>query len=219
MVAIDRGVIDVQWIIHQVIDLLRGYVDVNTWPESLMIPGDDAAHVLEVEIKRGGQPVDLYGCAAKTTFTRADNTGVVLDCTISGNLIKVELTPECYAIPGQLRAVMKVTNPDGVMTACETFFRVRMPGPDQVVDPGNVIPSIEVLLARLQQMADATDAATIAAKSANEAADRANAAADKLNWDFLASDDGEGNVTLSGLVDVMDDGNGNVSIGPFAGTS
>lgn len=205
------------WKIHQNVDLLRGFVDVNTWPEALMLPGDEAAHVWEIEIKSGGTAVDLTACAAKAYFARADNASVMLDCTISGNVVSVKFEEPCYAIPGQLRGVVKVTKGETVLTACETYFMVRPPLPDQVVDPGNVVPSIEVLMAKLQQMADATDAATIAAANANDAADRANAAADKLNWDFVVSDDGAGNVTLAGLVDVMDDGNGNVSIGPFAG--
>jgi len=204
------------WKIHQAIDLLRGYVDVNTWPEALMLPGNDTAHIWEIEIKSGGTPVDLSACAAKAYFARADNASVVLDCTINGNTISVTFDETCYAIPGQLRGVINVTEGGTVLTACETYFMVRPPLPGQVIDPGNIVPSIEVLFSKLQQMSDATDAATAAAESANAAADRANLAADKLNWDFVVSDDGIGNVTLAGLVDVMDDGNGNVSIGPFA---
>lgn len=204
------------WKIHQTIDLLRGFVDLNTWPEALMLPGDDAAHVLEVEIKSGGQPVDLSGCSALTYFNRADNAVVTLECQITGNVVSVTFDPSCYAIPGQLRTVMKVTNNGTILTACETYFMVRAPLSNQVIDPGKIVPSIEVLMAKLQQMTDVTAAANDAAVNANAAADRANAAANKLNWDFVVSDDGIGNVTLAGLVDVMDDGNGNVSIGPFA---
>jgi len=204
------------WKIHQTIDLLRGFVDVNTWPESLMLPGDDAAHVLEVEIKSGEQPVDLTGCSSLVYFNRADKAVVILPGIVSGNTVSVTFDPSCYAIPGQLRTVMKVTNRSGILTACETYFMVRAPLPDQVIDPGTIVPSIEVLMAKLQQMTDVTAAANEATDNANAAADRANAAADKLNWDFVVTDDDAGNVTLSGLVDVMDDNNGNVTIGPFA---
>ena len=207
------------WVIHQNVDLLRGFVDVNVWQEALMLPGDDAAHLWEVEIKSGGQPVDLTGCTAIVFFERSDKerSSVVLDCTISGNTVSVTFEPECYAIPGQLRGILRVTSASGsILTACETYFRVRNPPSGTIVDPGNIVPNVDVLMTKLQQLVTATDAAISAATNANEAADRANSAADKLNWDFIVSDDGAGHVTLSGLVDVMDDGKGNVSIGPFA---
>ena len=209
------------WIIHQNVDLLRGFVDVNIWQEALMLPGDEAAHKWEIEIKSGGKPADLTGCTALAFFERSDKekSTVTLDCSVSGNVVSVVFDPACYAIPGQLRGVMRVSKEGVILTACETYFRIRPPISGNIVDPGNIVPGVDVLLTKLQQVSEATNAANEAAAVANEAADRANAAADKLNWDFVVSDDGSGNVTLAGLVDVMDDGNGNVSIGPFAGAS
>lgn len=206
------------WLIHQNVDLLRGFVDVNIWQEALMLPGDDAAHRWEVEVKSGGQPVDLTGCTALAFFERSDKerSNVTLPCNIAGNVVSVVLKPECYAIPGQLRAIMRVTGASGgVLTACETYFRVRNPPSGNIVDPGNIVPDIDVLLTKLQQVSAATDAAHAAAQSANEAAARATEAANRIDWNVVFTDDGAGNVFVSGA-SLTDDGAGNVYIAPFS---
>lgn len=148
------------WTIKQAVDLVRGFPDVNVWQEALMIPGDGKAHVWEIEVRNNGQPVDLTGCTVNAWFARDDGNAVYLVGQVSGNVASVTLSQECYAIAGQLRGVLKIAKGGEVMSACESFFTVREPLPSQYVDPGQMIPSIDELLGRVEDCEAAATAGT-----------------------------------------------------------
>jgi len=159
------------WIIHEKVDLVRGFVDVNVWHTALMVPGDSNAHVWEIEVNNDGVPYDLTGYTAIAHMTRADEKEVMLKGVCSGNVITVVFEEPVYAIPGQLRGLVKLSRGETRLSICETYFRVRNPPSGQIVDPGEVIPDIEVLLDKIATLDEVI-------KEANDAADRANAAAD-----------------------------------------
>lgn len=209
-----------QWKIRQTVDLAASGSGPTAWSEALMTDGDKSAHTWAVTVLDGGQPADLTGTAAMCYFNRADHGTVAVQGTITGNQVSVTLTQECYAIEGPLVAIFRLTHTDGtILTLSVLRFNVgKGPNNNAVIDPGGVVPDLETLLAQVASIEAILQAANTATENAQTAADRANAAADKLNWDFIVTDDGAGNVTLSGLVDVVDDNNGNVSIGPFVTT-
>lgn len=191
------------WIIHEKIDLVRGFVDVNIWQTALMVPGDKAAHKWEIEVSSDGAPYDLTGHEANAHMVRADDHEVLLKGEISGNLMTFIFKEEVYAIPGQLRGLVKVMKDGSVLSACETYFRVRKPLPGQIVDPGEVIPDIEVLLAKIAEIESAVQTANNAAQNANQAASRALEAAKAAE-----------NFDRSGLADGMtyDQNTGNLQL-------
>lgn len=209
-----------QWKIRQTVDLAASGSTPTAWSEALMTDGDKNAHTWTVTVMDDGLAANLVGMAAMCYFNRADHVTVPVAGTIRGNQVSVTLKKECYDIEGPLVAIFRLTTPDGtIMTLSVLRFNVgKGPNNNAVIDPDGIIPDLETLLAQVASIEAITQAAIAATEDAQTAADRANAAADKLNWDFVVTDDDAGNVTLSGLVDVVDDNNGNVSIGPFATT-
>lgn len=206
------------WQINQTVDLTKGQPSVQVWPTALMVVGDNLAHVWNISVVEKYAPVNLDGYTAYVYFVREDGKSVYLDGSISGNTISIKFDEKCYAIQGSIRGVVKAKKGDQVLTMSDMVFVVRHGTGTEVIDPGEVIPNLETLLAKLPEVDAIITEAEKSIEIANAAADRANEAADRLNWNFLASDDGNGNVTLSGLVDVFDDNAGNVTIGPFSAT-
>ena len=102
--------------------------------------------------------------------------------TVSGNVATVITDPLCMAIPGELICVMRVSL-GGVTLSLDAFkIDVRGDLSDQAIDPGHVIPSLPELLAMLDEMAAATEAAEAAAESVAV---------------YTYTDDGNGNITIT----------------------
>lgn len=177
------------WTIKQAVDLVRGFPDTNVWQEALMIPGDGEAHVWEIEVRENGKPVDLSGCTVNAWFARDDGNAVYIVGAVEDNFARVTLAQECYAIAGQLRGVLKIAKDGKVMSACETFFTVREPLPNQYVDPGQTIPSIDELLERVEDCEAAAIAAKQAVKDVNTAVTASTAATQSANAAATAAND------------------------------
>jgi len=165
------------WVIRQAVDLSRGVEAASVWPNALMLAGDHMAHTWRVSVTDKGVPVPIADNVSGL-FERADGNTVYLQGKAAGNVAEVTLTQQCYAIPGELRALMRVGDTDGrVLSLILTIFRVG-PGPsDQIVDPGDVIPSLDELLALIGKMEEALLAAMEATMDAQAATDSANNAA------------------------------------------
>lgn len=134
--------------------------------DALMYPGDNLAHTWEVQVKRNGIPVDMSGGNVVGYFQRKDGNTVMVNGTITDSVCKVTLAQECYAISGAMRAVMRYTNTSTniIITLAYHAFTVQSRIDDGgIIDPGEVIPSIDDLLAEIEAMEEATAAAEAAA--------------------------------------------------------
>lgn len=134
--------------------------------DALMYPGDNLAHTWEVQVKRNGIPVDMTGGNVVGYFQRKDGNTVMVDGTIEDSICKVTMAQECYAIPGALKAVMRYTDTvtHTIVTLAYHAFTVQNRIDDGgIIDPGEVIPSIDDLLAEIEAMEQATAAAEVAA--------------------------------------------------------
>lgn len=138
---------------------------------------------------------DLTGATVTGYFNRPDNTTVAIVGSIAGNVASVTMAQACYAYPGPLTGIFRVTKGGTTITAAIMRFIVAQGPHDQLIDPGNVIPSLADLLEQIERMeADsaaaqeatakantATSQANAATSAANTAAGAANAAADRLS--------------------------------------
>lgn len=134
--------------------------------DALMYPGDNLAHTWEVQVKRNGIPVDMSGGNVVGYFQRKDGNTVMVNGTITDSVCKVTLAQECYAISGAMRAVMRYTNTSTniIITLAYHAFTVQSRIDDGgIIDPGEVIPSIDDLLAEIEAMEEVTAAAEAAA--------------------------------------------------------
>lgn len=169
------------WMIKQKVDLSKGYDRYVVWEKALLVPTDNKAHTWSVEVVKAGENVSLEGYSVSAYLVRSDGNAVLLTGSISGNVASVDFAQSCYAYEGQLRGVMQLIKTGEVITIAETFFTVRESIPDTIVDPGQVIPSLEELLAQIEACREATEDANEAAVSANSAASSANTAASNAN--------------------------------------
>lgn len=179
------------WIIEQRVDL-KSAPDKCIPVYALMFPGDKLAHEWKLYVYEGGEEVDLSGGSVAVYFRRYDRLTVLVTGTISGNVITIRLPQECYAIPGAMEAGVRYTKNGATATLAYRWFDVRQRyETDSIIDPGEVIPSIDDLLNMVENMEYCVryDEAQ-GLSSAQQATARANIG-------MSAADDGEGNITLS----------------------
>ena len=165
------------WLIEQSVHLDQGAATPMVWPNGLMLTGDNLAHVWQVRVYQNGAAADLAGAAATGYFVRADGNTVVIQGSITGNMISVSFAQACYAIAGELSGVLRLTTGEQVVTLSALIFRVRNELTDSIIDPGEVIPSLDALLGQIAAMEAASQDAEDAAAAANSAAEEASAAA------------------------------------------
>lgn len=155
----------VQWVLTDRVDLSKDAQRQQVGaPEALMLPGDNEAHRWEITVLNNGTAADLAGASVAGYFLRSDGeTVMVVGSVTDGNVVTVTLAQECYAIEGLMRAIVRVTQNGAVTTLIQRLFRVQQDIGDQIIDPGEVIPDIDELLAQIAAMEAATAAANAAA--------------------------------------------------------
>ena len=169
------------WTIEQDIDLQCGAQTPQIWPNALMLTGDNLAHTWRVRVFDGGEAVALTGATVTGYFVRTDGNTVAIQGSVEGSTAIVTLAQACYAFEGDLKGVMRLTLGGKTITLSVLTLMVRKVLTDAIIDPGNVIPSLEDLLAQIEAMETATAAANTAAGAANTAAAAATSAASAAN--------------------------------------
>lgn len=165
------------WIIRQQIDLAQGAVEPRILPAALLMQGDKLAHEWRITVLQDGQPATLEG-TVRGYFQRADGNYLPVAGTIDGHTAIVKLESPCYAIPGLLQCVMRLTDTSGnnTVTLGVLITTVGREPSGGVVDVEHTIPDIGQLLAQIEAMETGTAAATAAASAANAAANAATSA-------------------------------------------
>lgn len=169
------------WMIEQDVDLRCGAQTPQIWPNALMLTGDNLAHTWRVRVFDGGGAVALTGATVTGYFVRTDGNTVAVQGSVEGSTAIVTLAQACYAFEGDLKGVMRLTLGGKTVTLSVLTLMVRKVLTDAIIDPGNVIPSLEDLLAQIEAMETATAAANTAAGAANTAAAAAASAASAAN--------------------------------------
>lgn len=151
------------WLLPFKADFARPKVGYDSRAVMLTPPGDHLAHTIQISCYDGDSPVDVTAYTAAGHFRRRDGNVVLVEDTvnISANVVTLVLPQECYAYPGVMHGIVRLTNAQtgGKITILDMWFIV----PDSVdggtIDPGEVIPSIDDLLAEIEAMETATAAA------------------------------------------------------------
>lgn len=180
------------WMIEQGVDLRCGAQTPQIWPNALMLIGDNLAHTWRVRVFDGGGAVALTGATVTGYFVRTDGNTVAIQGSAEGNAAAVTLAQACYAFEGDLKGVMRLTLGGKTITLSVLTLMVRKVLTNAIIDPGNVIPSLEDLLAQIEAMETATAAANTAAGAANTAAAAATSAASAANAAATAATNAEG---------------------------
>jgi len=118
-----------------------------------MFSQDNNGNLIGVNVLQNGQAAIIAGTVSASVI-RADGSTVAVSGTRSGNRCSVTLPQACYAVPGVLSVVIKLTNGEMVTTLCAVVANVYRTATDTVVDPGMVIPDIAALIESIEQAVD-----------------------------------------------------------------
>lgn len=166
-------------------------------PVTLLMQGDNQANVIELTLMDGATPASLSGYTATVYLQRADGVQVRCPGTVSGNVATVPLQAECYSVPGQYAAVMKLSGPNELRTVLRLAGYVESDGQGVIIDPSGSIPSYEDLERIVQELEEALRKAEMAISSANASAQNANTAAGSANTAAGAANTAAGNATTA----------------------
>ena len=143
-------------------------------PVTLLMQGDNQANVIELTLMDGATPASLDGYTATVYLQRADGVRVRCPGSVSGNVATVPLQAECYSVPGQYAAIMKLSGTNELRTVLRLAGYVESDGQGVIIDPSGSIPSYEDLERIMQELEEALQQAETAISGANAAAQNAN---------------------------------------------
>lgn len=139
-----------------------------------MKQSDSLAHVIVVHVTHERTPARLDGVGAMGRFVRSDGVVVLCPGSIVGNLVRIPLLKECYAVAGDFTLTVRLTEPETdekreIVSAFGTITREE-DGP--VLDPEHTVtvPSEEEIAAAMASMKTALSDAQAATTAATEAA-------------------------------------------------
>ena len=164
-------------------------------PVTLLMQGDNQANVIELTLMDGASPASLSGYTATVYLQRADGVRVRCPGSVSGNVATVPLQAECYSVPGQYAAIMKLSGPNELRTVLRLAGYVESDGQGVIIDPSGSIPSYEDLERIVRELEEALRKAETATSGANTAAKNANTAAGAANTAAGAANTAAGNAT------------------------
>lgn len=166
-------------------------------PVTLFMQGDNQANVIELTLMDGKTPASLSGYTATVYLQRADGVRVRCPGSVSGNVATVPLQAECYSVPGQYAAIMKLSGPNELRTVLRLAGYVESDGQGVIIDPSGSIPSYEDLERIVRELEEALRKAETATSSANASAQNANTAAGSANTAAGAATTAAGNATTA----------------------
>ena len=137
-----------------------------------LFTADNQANRIGVILTDNGADVTITG-GVTAYMIRGDEATLIMNGSSSGNRAWIDLPASAYTKIGPFSIVIK--NGTTTIGAC-TGYMYRSTT-DEIVDPGHVIPSIEELLAEIENTKAAGRAATAAAQTANTAATNADSKA------------------------------------------
>lgn len=109
---------------------------------------DNAGNTINVFVMDNGEPAAIGGTVSANVI-RADGATVAVTGSLSGNQCSVVLPQACYAVPGVLTIIIKLTSGETVTTVGAVVANVYRSSTDTAVDPGEIIPDISALIAAI----------------------------------------------------------------------
>ena len=145
---------------------------------TLLMKGDNAANIIQVEMLDEGKPVILDGYGAALYLRRMDGIIVRNPGTVAGNMVTVPLDESSYNMSGNYSAILRITGPQSEKrTILRMTGFIESDGEGTIIDPSGSIPSYDDLARITQELEEALKEAEAATGKANAAAATATSAA------------------------------------------
>lgn len=126
---------------------------------SILVTGDKLGNRFGAEIFRDGKPVDVTGCGVTAYFMRPGEDAIVLNGTASGSVAYVDLAQACYSKASSFTLTIKISY-GGSTTALRVIDGyILLTQTDELVDPGEAVPTLDDIFAQIAAMEAATAAA------------------------------------------------------------
>ena len=126
------------------VDLLGGTAPVV--PLRQIYQGDADANRITAQVFRGPQPVSLAGTVSGTAIL-ANGATIPLSGSYSGNTAYVDLSDDCYTVPGIIKAFLKITHNGATQTLLAAAGTVVLTETPYIVDPdGSIALSVATLI-------------------------------------------------------------------------
>ena len=140
-------------------------------PDSLtgvVFGGESKAHKFIISAIRGGQAVELTGNVS-ARFIRANDTTILLSEgyaeLVNGEAV-VTLHQDCYNVPGRFQLSIFATDGEDAICVYSGVGVVQRSTSGEMIDSGDVVPTLEQLLEQIDECRDAAADARAAASSA-----------------------------------------------------
>ena len=123
---------------------------------AILVTGDKLGNRFGAEIFRDGKPVDVTGCGVTAYFMRPGEDAIVLNGTASGSVAYVDLAQACYSKASSFTLTIKISY-GGSTTALRVIDGyILLTQTDDLVDPGDAVPTLDDLLAQIEAMEQGT---------------------------------------------------------------
>ena len=117
--------------------------------ESIVFTNDNLSNVVGVNLFVNG--VEYSGGGTVTaSVVRSDGATVALSGTLDGNKASVTLTSGCFGVPGLIGVYIRLNDGDTKTTVLSAVFTVIQSETESAVDPGTIIPSVQVLIDEIE---------------------------------------------------------------------
>lgn len=170
--------------------------------ESVVFEGDSNTYKVGVAITDGGADVTLTGTVSCKVI-RPDGATVTFAGDKEGGRLWAVLNKSSLSYAGQIAVVLQLTNTVNevteTITLLKAIFSNELTTTDTIVDPGNVIPSLEELLAQIDTMNQGTARANAAAAALEDMTVEAHAVTNNTPTAAITETGGHYNIDF-GLV-------------------
>lgn len=156
----------------------------------LAMQGDAEADELCLHVVNGKEPADMTEYAVGGYLERADGIRVMLKGKAAADVVEVKLKEACYRVPGAYKAFVRLTKTTGEKMTLFLFAGyIESEGDGEIVDEEDTLPSVEELIAMIEEIDRATAEANAAADGADAAAAEALKAAENAGRAETAAND------------------------------
>ncbi len=121
---------------------------------------EEAGHTFEITCVNASAAMSG---TVSARFLRADETTVYFIGSLDGNVATITLPQSCYTVNGRFGMVVFVSGDDVTTAIYAVSGSVYRSTSDTVVDPAGVVPSLEELIAQIEECEQATEDAEAAA--------------------------------------------------------
>ena len=163
-----------------IVDVDIGKSLLRTYAGIVLNTGDCKANRFGANIIRAGEPVDISGCTVLAYFMRPNLETLPITGVVEGNTVYVDLPAACYAQEGTFSLAIKVSSTDITQTVRVIDGCIRLTQTDNIIDPGEVVPSLDELFAKIADMEAATAETKQAISDAEAATAKLNQAAESI---------------------------------------